>query len=236
MIDRKSQNVEITELEQHPVLAGLPPELKQRALSRARVVVLARGEVLFHRGDPARRVFQCRSGQVKLFRLGSDGSEQIVNLIQPGRSFAEATLFMRERRYPVHCSAMKKSELLAWDADDLSEAFHSSIDLCLSMLGMLSRRLHQKIGQIESLSMQNARMRIAGFLLAEAERNGSQDHVELEVGKKYIANYLGIKPETFSRVINVLKQEGLIAMDARRFTFLDRDRLATIARGDAAVE
>lgn len=227
--------VSVEEVDGHPVLAELPPPLKERVAARARVVRLARGEPLFQRGDPARRIYYCRSGELKLFRLSDSGGEKIVNLIHPGRSFAEATMFMPRRLYPVYCTALKASELIAYDADDLSAILRDSPDVCFQLLGLLSRRLHEKIGQIEALSLQNARMRIAGFLLAEAEKAGGSGSFELEAGKKYVANFLGVKPETFSRVISAFRDDGLLRTEARRFVIADRDRLGRIARGQDAV-
>lgn len=225
------ETISLDEVDQHPVLSQLPPELKRRAAERARVVKLARAEPLFQRGDPARWIYFCRSGQVKLFRLSDGGDEKIVNLIDPGRSFAEATMFMPKRCYPVHCSSLKASELIAYDAEDLVQALRSSPDLCFNMLGMLSRRLHEKIGQIEALSLQNAQTRIANYLLVEARKAGGTSSFELPIGKKYVANFLSVKPETFSRAVAVFEQSGILTTDARIFRLIDVPALERIAQG-----
>lgn len=225
--------ISLAEVDLHPVLSQLPPDLKQRAADRARVVRLRRAEPLFQRGDPARWIYFCRSGQVKLFRLSDDGEEKIVNLIDAGRSFAEATMFMPRRCYPVHCSSLKDSELIAFDAEDLAQTLKSSPDLCFYMLGMLSRRLHEKIGQIEALSLQNARTRIANYLLSESRRAGDSGEFELPVGKKYVANFLSVKPETFSRTVTALERAGVLAQDARKFRLIDIPALERIAHGES---
>lgn len=223
--------ISLSEVELHPVLSQLPPELKQRAADRARVVRLRRAEPLFHQGDPARWIYFCRSGQVKLFRLSGDGNEKIVNLIDAGRSFAEATMFMPRRCYPVHCSSLKISELIAYDAEDLVQTLKSAPELCFYMLGMLSRRLHEKIGQIEALSLQNAQTRIANYLLSGSRKAGNSGEFELPIGKKYVANFLSVKPETFSRVITALEQAGILSTNARKFRLTDVPALERIARG-----
>lgn len=223
--------VSLAEADLHPVLSQLPPEFKQRAAERARVVKLKRAEPLFHQGDPARWIYLCRSGQVKLFRLSDAGDEKIVNLIGPGRSFAEATMFMPKRCYPVHCSSLKVSELIAFDADDLVQMFRTSPELCFNMLGMLSRRLHQQIGQIEALSLQNAEMRIANYLLSESRKPGCSHEFELPIGKKYVANFLSVKAETFSRALASLEQAGILSTRARKFSLIDVPALERIARG-----
>ncbi len=222
--------VAVTELQSHPVLGHLPPELAQRTARRARRVSLKRGEPLFQRGEPARWIYMCTTGNLKLYRIADDGAEKIVNLIGPGRSFAEATMFMPKRVYPVHCAALQASTLIACDADDLVSSFRGSPELCFSMLGILSRRLHEKIGQIEALSLQNAKMRVAAYLLQQAERSGN-DRIELSVSKKYVANFLSVQPETFSRIITQLQEAGIVSIAGRSFGLLDRDRLTGIVQG-----
>jgi len=228
---RSREVITIAEVELHPVLSQLPPELKQRAAERARVVKLRRAEPLFQQADPARWIYFCRSGQVKLFRLSGDGNEKIVNIINAGRSFAEATMFMPKRCYPVHCSSLTASELIAYDAEDLAQALKSSPELCFYMLGMLSRRLHEKIGQIEALSLQSAQTRIANYLLSESRKAGSSGEFELPIGKKYVANFLSVKPETFSRALTALEQAGILSTDARKFVLTNMPALECIARG-----
>jgi len=225
--------ISLAEVDLHPVLSQLPPTLKQRAADRARVVKLKRAEPLFQQGDPAGWIYFCRSGLVKLFRLSSDGDEKIVNLINAGRSFAEATMFMPGRCYPVHCSSLRVSELIAYDAEDLVQMFKMSPDLCFNMLGMLSRRLHEQIGQIEALSLQSAQTRIANYLLSESLKAGNSGRFELPIGKKYVANFLSVKPETFSRAITSLEQAGILSTDARKFRLMDVPALERIARGVA---
>ncbi|MDT8409214.1 MAG: Crp/Fnr family transcriptional regulator [Wenzhouxiangellaceae bacterium] len=230
-MNESRETISFAEVDRHPVLSQLPAALKQRAAERARVVRLGRAEPLFQQGDPARWVYLCRSGQLKLFRLSDNGDEKIVNLINAGRSFAEATMFMSERRYPVYCSSLKVSELVAFDAEDLVSTFKTSPELCFQMLGMLSRRLHEKIGQIEALSLQNAQTRIANYLLEELRKMGSASRFELPIGKKYVANFLSVKAETFSRVVAGFEQAGVLTTHARNFTVIDVPALERIASG-----
>jgi len=99
------------------------------------------------------------------------------------------------------------------------------------MLGMLSRRLHEKIGQIEALSLQSAQTRIANYLLSESRKAGSSGEFELPIGKKYVANFLSVKPETFSRALTALEQVGILSTDARKFVLTNMPALECIARG-----
>jgi putative ABC transport system ATP-binding protein len=52
-------------------------------------VELAPGEVLFEQGDPGDLVYVVDSGEVELFRVRDDGSEERIAAIQPGGYFGE---------------------------------------------------------------------------------------------------------------------------------------------------
>ena len=229
-----SQPPHVDDLLRFPILAGLPPEQAEQALSRARVVNIDRGEHLFHQGDPARRIWLCREGQLKLYRLSSDGQEKILAIVMPGRSFAEATMFLPERHYPVHCAALRASELVGFDADALVATLREDPQACFRLLGMLSRRMQEKINQIESLALQNAHLRVAHYLLDEFRRHDQTEQFRLETSKKHIAGLLAIQPETLSRSLAMLHSSGVIDMDARQITISAPERLEQIARGTDA--
>lgn len=214
------------------MLAGLPQDIKQQVRARARIIRVPRGSVLFEQGDPARHVYLCRSGQLKLFRLSPSGQEKTIAIIGPGRSFAEATMFMPKRRYPVRCDALRSSELLVVDADHLVGVLRSDPDACFSLLGTLAVRLQEKIGQIDWLSVQNANLRVAQYLLEEFRRLGEPDSFSLELSKKHIAGLLAIQPETFSRSLGEFRKAGILAVEARRIRVLAPERLRRVARGE----
>lgn len=226
----KNQQPGLEELQQFALLEGLNKTEARRVLDKARIVTVERNEHLFHHGDPARRIWLCRRGQLKLYRLSESGQEKIIAIINPGRSFAEATLFMPKRVYPVHCAALKPSELVGFDADELVETLNNDPQACFQLLGTLSRRMHDKINQIESLALQNAHLRVAHYLLDQYRGRGEPASFRLEASKKHIAGLLAIQPETLSRSLAALQRDGALDMDARHITIRDAARLEQAAR------
>ncbi len=218
------------ELSGFDVLSALDRSSEQQARERACRVRLRRGESLFGQGDPARRIWLCRSGQLKLFRVSPTGQEKIMALINPGRSFAEATLFLPEPRYPVHCSALIASEVIGLDADHLVAVLENDTAACFRLLATLSRRMQQKINQIDSLSLQNAQLRIAAYLLDQYRAHGQASSFNLGAGKRHIAGFLAVQPETFSRALAQLQDQGVITCRARQVSVLDPERLESMVR------
>ncbi len=219
------------ELTRFPILAALKPQQREHAIARARIVSLERGQYLFHQGDPAQRIWLCRDGQLKLFRLSVSGQEKIIALINPGRSFAEATLFMPIRTYPVHCAALTSSEVIGFDSDALVEVLRQDTEACFRLLATMSARMQQKLSQIESLALQNAHLRVAGYLLDEFRRHDQAGEFRLRASKKQIAGLLAIQPETLSRSLAQLKKDGVVDVRARAILVNRPDQLEKIVNG-----
>src|SRR3546814_16846452 len=68
-------------------------------------VQVARGEMVFHRGESCVGLHTVVYGQIKLMFVSPAGSEKVVRLIGPGDSFGEALMFM-ENAYIVSAQAL----------------------------------------------------------------------------------------------------------------------------------
>jgi CRP/FNR family transcriptional regulator len=81
----------------------------------------------------------------------------------------------------------------------------------------------------------SATQKIANFLLdirARLHRAGkADDQFALPMAREDIANYLGITPETVSRVLAKLQQGGLIEANRRSIFLTDPARLGLTAQG-----
>ena len=105
------------DLRSHHLLAGLNSEQLDAINKTLRLVTLADGEHLFEQGQHADRFYQVINGQVKLYRVSMEGSERVIEVIQPGQTFAEAVIFMEERNYPLNAEAIGNTELMAFDSN-----------------------------------------------------------------------------------------------------------------------
>jgi CRP-like cAMP-binding protein len=209
-----------TTLRRIPLFAGLDDaELAEIAAATHRHR-LKRGEILFQKGDPALGFYYLVDGQVKLALLAADGHEKVIELIQPGKTFGEAVMFI-ERPYPAYAEALRECSLLFVPRAPLLDAVRANPGFALKMLAGLSVRLHGMVREIEELSTRNATQRVIGYLLAE-HGSDDPDTVPLPASKALIASRLNLTPETFSRVLHDLQQRELIAVDGRTIRLLDR--------------
>ena len=217
----------IERLRKAPLLSGLSTAQLEQVAGHAQSIHLEEGEWLFSQGDPSRRFFYLDQGLMRLFRLSTAGDEKVIEIVAAGQTFAEALMFLQAPRYPVCAAALEPADLIGIDARAFAAMLHESVDICFVIMGALSRRLHGLIAEIDNLTLHNATSRLARYLLAQGPADRAA--FELEVPKGVLASRLSIQPETLSRVIRQLGQDGIIAVLGAQVRLLDRAALAELA-------
>ena len=180
-------------------------------LEKTRMISLGEGEFLFEQGQKMKEFFLLDAGQMKLTRLSSAGNEKVIDIIMPGQTFAEGVMFSGRGCYPVNAEAIADSRVICIDTQRYTELLRESVDACFGVMGHMSCRLHWQLNEIDRLTLHNATYRLVNYLLDQATSN-SNDSTEvcLCAPKSVIASRLSIKPETFSRILHRLTEEGLI--------------------------
>ncbi|MGE5242461.1 MAG: Crp/Fnr family transcriptional regulator [Bacteroidota bacterium] len=220
------------ELRRAYLFADMPDQYLQTLIQGMHEVHLNPGDVLFRHGQPAERFFFLRDGLVKLFRLSPEGDEKIIELMQPGQTFAEAVMFMGPQgRYPVNAEAVNESRVYTFDQKTFIGLLHDSSDACFGLLASMSRRLHMLVNQIESLTLQNATYRLVAYLLEQIPQDvKTSPEVQLITPKGVIASHLAIQPETLSRILAKLRQGGLIEVQGNHITVRDVQALRRLVQ------
>ena len=201
----------------HYLFSGLDEEDFERLAAEMKVVDLDQGEVLFHRGDPADSFYYVDTGLVELSLIAATGDKKTLEVVNPGRTFGEAVTFMREVKFPVTAEGLQQSKLCEIPNRAFLDMLRTNRDACMRLLADLSRHLHARVREIENLSVQNARHRLSSYLIDHITdaRDGDQATAILELPRHVIASRLSIKPETLSRLLRSLADEGIISIEDR---------------------
>lgn len=215
-----------TMLRQHHLFAALDDAQFERIARTIDLVQLDEDGVLFQPGDPARHFYVVISGVVKLGLQSPSGEEKIVEIILPGQSFAEALMFMEAPMYPIAAIALERSTVAAMSSAEFLAVLRASSETCLRLLADISRRLHARIQEIESLTLQSARHRLVHHLLSlAAPATRGTARIELEESRQMLASLLSVKPETLSRLLRTLQDERLLVVDGRTLVITDLEQL-----------
>ncbi len=128
----------------------------------------------------------------------------------PERSFCTAfTSFMTRTPSQIFVGALEEAVVSVWQAADFFEAVESSIPW-QRLLRLMAQQLYVRKEQREiSLLVDDARGRYERFL-REFPTLSSFTDVEQRVPQHMIAAYLGVTPETLSRVRRSIKRGALM--------------------------
>lgn len=195
-------------------------------LRGTRELSFRRGEMLFSKGDPSTGFYSIIRGQIKLALPSPQGGEKVLEIMGPGQSFGEAVMFM-DAPYPVYAQALSAGTALHISKTVLFSAMARDPRLTRKMLAGMSMRLHGLIQDVEAYTLQSARQRLVAYLLQRAGETPQPNvAIQLPTSKTIIASRLNLTPETFSRVLHHLAEEGLLVVRGRQIIIPDLPRLA----------
>ena len=217
-------------LRKAPLFANLPPDDLRRVAEFATPRHFAKKGSVFREGERAEGFFVVAKGRVKVFKLSEDGKEQVLHLIGPGQSFAEATIF-EGGTYPAHAEALEECDLVFLPKRSFTDLLERNPRIALRMMASLSRWLKRMTDLVESISLRDVETRLVRFLSDELGGGGAiKDGTiyELDVGKNVLASRLGTVPETFSRTLKKLQDEGKIRVKGKQIRILKAGPLFSI--------
>jgi CRP-like cAMP-binding protein len=200
----------------HYLFSGLE-EAEYAALStHVTIARLEKGEVLFHRGDSAEYFYFVVSGQIELSLISPTGEMKVLEVLGPHRVFAEAVAFMKKKNYPVTAEALVNTVLCQISSAAYVNILHTNPDASMRLISDVCRQLHARVSEIERLTVQNARSRLASYLLDHVqESNDDEATIRLELPRHVIASRLSMQPETLSRLFRSMADEGIITVEDR---------------------
>ncbi|ANQ86247.1 Crp/Fnr family transcriptional regulator [Azoarcus olearius] len=216
----------IAQLRQVPLFSELADEDIASIARHSRERSVARGEMLFQRGDTPRGFFCVLRGQIKLAFSSAAGNEKVVEVIGAGQSFGEAVMFM-ERPYPVFAEALMDSTLLAIGQEVLLGQLDDNPRFARKLLAGLSIRLHSLVRDVETYTLRSSMQRVIGYLLQQTpeDLDAGECRIDLPTSKQVIASRLNLTPETLSRIFHDLAEARLITVAGKRITLHDIRRL-----------
>lgn len=207
---------------------GLPGDQLKKIDTIAVEKNVAKGRLIFAEGDEGNGFYIVKTGKVKIYKLSTDGKEQILHIFGPGEPFGEVPMFT-SRPFPANAQAIATSQVLFFPKKSFIALIADNPSLALNMLGVLSMRLRQFTVQVENLSLKEIPGRLAGYLLYLSEEQQNTRTVSLKISKSELAGLLGTIPETLSRIFAKMNSIGLIEVDGRDIRLNDIEGLEELS-------
>lgn len=208
------------------LFASLNDEQLNQLKQSMQIYQLSEGEFLFRQDDKANRFFVVLTGHIKLTRLSVEGMEKVIEFIAPKQSFAEAIMFMSRQVYPVNAQAIGNTTVISFENKVFLDILTLSFDTCLRVMCDMSMRLRSWLNEIDNLTLQNATYRLIWFLQQQLPKDAqSPAKISLDIPKSTLASRLSVQPETLSRILKNLSQQGLISVEGKSIFIQDISRL-----------
>ncbi len=216
----------LDEMRECSLLKLMNDEQFDKVIKTCKVVELPANTILFEQDSRLTYIYLVIMGDIKLLRLVPNGDEKVMDIVQPGKTFAEGALFSGNALYPVTSTSISPTVVVGILGKTYLSILEDSNELCFNMLGYLSMRLKWMITEVERLTLHNARFRLIEYMLNEVnEDKGLRACFTLSVPKHVLASRLSIKPETLSRTFKELSDHHLIKYDGAQIELLDLDKL-----------
>ncbi|MDC9721002.1 MAG: Crp/Fnr family transcriptional regulator [Gammaproteobacteria bacterium] len=210
----------------HMLFTALSDQEKKELLHVSRCMELTSDENLFYQGAQANHFYLLVSGKINLYRLSPDGLSKVIEVIHPGQAFAEALMFIEKHQYPVSAVAIESSKVIVIPGNAYKNILLQSPQSALKLMGSMAQKLHQRIREIENLTLQNTRHRLGNYLFGLVEDPAVlQAEFYLPMEKRLIASKLGMQPETFSRVFKEMRDRNILSVQGKQVTVHDMKAL-----------
>lgn len=213
-----------------PIFQALPPEALLELAKAMRHGEFAKGETITSAGETVEHLVVVARGRVKLVHTSAQGREQVVRVLGPGEFWGELALFAPLRQEADLIAAEATTACLVPRAA-VQSLMRRYPEVAHRLVEALARRLAEAEQLIADLGLRDVGQRLAAELGRLAKQVGKLDlagtRVFLPVSWAELAVKLGTTPESLSRRLKALADQGLISHEegSREVVILDRERL-----------
>lgn len=220
-------------LRRTPLFATLDQDAAQSLRASMNEIELARGDLLFHEGDPGDSLYVVLRGKIKLGRTSGDGRENLVAVLGPGEMFGELSLFDPGPR-SAGATALVDSTLLGLSSDELTPWLATRPDVARALLRAIARRLRRTNDSMSDLVFSDVPGRVAKALLDLSARFGTpaEDgiHVAHDMTQEELAQLVGASRETVNKALADFAGRGWLRLEARAVVLTNVERLSQRSR------
>ncbi len=214
----------------NPVFRALPPTVHARAACIFAPADLKAGTPLLLEGFPTHSLFAIRSGVFKTIGLGRAGRERVLRAHGPGEFIGLESMTLPS--YPHTVVAATDARVCHAPMRTFVQLVTESPEFSNAIIGHLCDEVRQAREDAVDQS-RDAASRVARLLFGRmtAGRADEPPSISLLLSHRDTAAMLGLAQESFSRLLTLLEERGVIRRKGRRLLVEDRHRLSEIARG-----
>lgn len=190
---------------------------------------IKKGEALFVEGENVNGVFCIKEGVCKMTKLSANGKDQIVKLTQRGELLGQRSLISDE---PANLSAIavEDMEVCFIPKSEILGFFNNNNAFSMSVMKSVCGDLKEADDTLVNLAQKNVKERLAQTLIYLEDNFGvfEDKSLRLQLSREEIASIIGTATESCIRLLSEFKKAGLIELNGKKITILDKVKLKRI--------
>ena len=214
------------------LLQGVPEEEVRRLLQVARRRSFGRGEVVFHRDDPADSLHLISKGRFAVRVMTPLGDVATIAVRGPGESFGEMALVGPGARRSATVEALEVAETLCVYEGDFARLRQEHPQVNEFVIGFLANEVRMLNERLLEAPYVPAERRVLRRLneLARLYGNDTAEPVEIPLTQEELAGLAGTSRATVNTVLGDAQKRGLVELRRGKTRILDPDQLTRRAR------
>lgn len=204
-----------------------------RLMATARVSTVDRGTQLVTEGMPADEFGVIAAGKVRVYHLAADGRRLALEDLTTAEAFG-APAALSGGRHPAYAEATTPVTVAWFTRDALYALLAEEPEVARTLISDLARSVVNLTSVAQTLAL-DVPSRLARYLFQRALAVGRPTShglaVDIGMSKTELAEALGTIPETLSRALSRLRDQGLIEVEGREVRVFDVGALVKMGSG-----
>ena len=199
---------------------NVKPESKEQLEKIMTSFHAQRKETLFLEKEFIDNLYFIEKGKVSIYKINENGERKVIFIFKNGDVINDLSLD-QEKNTIFACEVFEKSTILKCPASEFIKIMENDFNLMKNILvhtQNINRRLYRQLKNSSSLNIDK---KLAAKLYRLSREFGvccgEWTLLNVNITVTYLADMLGCKRETVSRMIKVLQKEELIKIDNKGF-------------------
>ena len=192
--------------------------------SRKTCIHYKKGQTLFYEETRPMGLFCINSGKVKVYKINSDGKEQILKLGKTG-DFLGYRALISEEFYNSSATVIEEGAICYIPKSDFLEILQKNPVFFQKMAKKVAHDLGTMERQLMTIAQKSVRERLATTLLMLKETYGMDGEesvlIDITLSREDLANIIGTATETVIRLLSDFKSQKLISLQGKKIKVLD---------------
>ncbi|QDK44842.1 Crp/Fnr family transcriptional regulator [Bdellovibrio sp. ZAP7] len=203
-----------------PICSSHEEKVTNQVLNFLQKKTFAKNTMIFDQQEDARGLYLVAKGSVKISKVSPAGKEIVLQILGPGKTFGEGSILGQDKNADA-ATALEASEVFYIPKKDFQTILAESPLLYQSVVTSLVRWMDNLNTVIENINTPSAKDRVWMHICRLGEQQ-AKPLIKLDGKKHDVALMLGLRPETFSRALAELEEEGLIRMNHKQIQIIER--------------